>query len=65
MYQTSVVHDPGVIINQVWDFGDGSEPGCGQFTSHIYEASGKKTLTVSVYDNKGNIVKYKREFWVK
>ena len=65
MYQTSVVHDPGVIIDQVWDFGDGSEPGHGQFTSHIYETPGKKTLTVSVCDNKGNVVKYKRDFWVK
>lgn len=65
MYQTSVVHDKGVIVDQVWDYGDGSIPGHGQFTSHVYKNSGKKTLTVSVYDNKGNIVRYKREFWVR
>ncbi len=65
MYQTSVVHDPGVIIDTVWDFGDGTEAGRGQFTSHVYETSGKKTLTVRLYDDKGNVVTYKREFWVK
>ena len=35
MYQTSVVHDPGVIIDTVWDFGDNASPGKGQFTSHV------------------------------
>ena len=64
-YQTSVVHDPGVIIDQVWDFGDESEFGHGQFTSHKYETSGKKTITVNIYDDKGNLVKYKRDFWIK
>lgn len=65
MYQTSVVHDPGVIIDTVWDFGDGSEVGRGQFTSHVYENNGKKDLTVRLYDDKGNVVSYKRSFWIK
>ena len=64
-YQTSVVHDPGVIIDTVWDFGDGSPVGRGQFTSHTYETGGKKTLAVKLFDSNGNVATYKRDFWVK
>ena len=65
MYQTSVVHDPGVIIDTVWDFGDNASPGKGQFTSHVYEKKGRYTVTVTVNDDKGNAIRYKRALWIK
>ncbi len=65
LYQTSVVHDPGVIIDTVWDFGDGSEPGRGQFTSHTYDSAGRYEVTVTVNDDKGNAVCYRRALWIK
>ena len=65
LYQTSVVHDPGVIIDTVWDFGDGSEPGRGQFTSHTYDSAGRYEVAVTVNDDKGNAVCYRRALWIK
>ena len=65
MYQTSVVHDPGVIIDTVWDFGDDTKPERGQFTSHTYEKKGRYKVNVTVNDDKGNAVKYERTLWIK
>ncbi len=65
MYQTSVVHDAGVIIDTIWDFGDGSEPGRGQFTNHTFGSAGRKNVTVTCYDNHGHVAKYARTLWVK
>lgn len=65
LYQTSVVHDTGVIIDTVWDFGDGSEPGRGQFTSHTFSSAGRKEIAVTLLDDQGYGVKYTRTLWVK
>lgn len=44
--------DPdGTIIDFVWDFGDGSEPGYGPLVTHGYANPGKYTATLTVVDN--------------
>jgi PKD repeat protein len=43
---------PGTITSYEWDFGDGST-GTGMSTTHTYQTSGPKTITLTVTDNQG------------
>jgi len=44
--------DPdGMIIDFVWDFGDGSEAGYGPLVTHGYTEPGQYTVTLTVIDN--------------
>ncbi len=46
-------HDTdGTIVSYVWDFGDGSS-GSGETATHIYNAQGTYTATLTVTDNNG------------
>jgi PKD repeat protein len=46
--------DPdGSIASYAWDFGDGTAPGTGSPTSHVYATAGKYPVTLTVTDNSG------------
>lgn len=48
----SASFDPdGQIVEYRWDFGDGST-GEGETVSHVYDASGEYTVTLSVTDDR-------------
>lgn len=48
--------DPdGTIVSYAWNFGDGTPPGSGVTTSHVYAASGTYTATLTVTDNRGGV----------
>ncbi len=52
-FDGSASRDPdGSIVNYVWNFGDNTT-GQGAATSHIYQASGTFTATLTVTDNGG------------
>ena len=51
---TSTSSDPdGTIVDRSWDFGDGTPAGSGANPTHVYAASGTKTVTLTVTDDRG------------
>ena len=49
----------GSIVNYTWDFGDGTTSYGNQMTtSHIYNFTGNYTVTLTVFDDKGNTDSY-------
>ncbi|MEW6227224.1 MAG: PKD domain-containing protein, partial [Bacillota bacterium] len=51
---TAVAHDPdGTIVDQWWDFGDGTPPVHEFTTTHTYANPGVYTVTFHVQDNEG------------
>ncbi len=50
---TSTDTTPGKIISYVWDWGDGTAPGNGVQTSHVYTNAGEYTITLAVADDGG------------
>lgn len=51
---TSSTNGASPIVSYVWDFGDGSQFGNGQTTSHIYTTPGLKTVTLTVTNSNGS-----------
>jgi hypothetical protein len=53
-FDGSESHDvDGYIVSYEWDFGDGSPPGSGEMTNHVFNPSGVYTVTLTVTDNDG------------
>jgi PKD repeat protein len=47
-------YDPdGSVVSWSWNFDDGSSPGVGSTTSHVFTAAGKYNVTLTVTDNSG------------
>lgn len=54
IFDASASQDPdGEIVSYRWTFGDGSS-GSGERTTHVFEAEGSFTVTLTVRDNSGN-----------
>ncbi len=50
-FDASESTDDGTIDYYIWDFGDGSEPGAGEFTKHSYSTAGNYNVSITVIDN--------------
>ncbi len=52
-FNASKSTDDGEIVLYQWDFGDGSAFGEGMITTHVYQADGEYTVTLTLTDDEG------------